>query len=77
MSVKVKLPPAAGEVDERLGSLSQVTAPLYLRIYLYWNAVLAGMVTVIVQTGYVPVLSRGPRALSVDQFSNAAMLPVR
>jgi len=44
---------------------------------LYWNVVLAGMVTEIAHTGYVLVLSRGPRALDVDQYDKASMLPVR
>lgn len=38
--------PVAGLEDERLGSDSQVTAPLYLRIYLYSKLVLAGTETV-------------------------------
>jgi hypothetical protein len=38
--------PLAGEEFERLGSDSQVTAPLNLRMYLYSKEVLAGMFTV-------------------------------
>ena len=40
--------PSAALVNERLGSDSQVVAPLNLRMYLYSNLVLAGTVTVTV-----------------------------
>lgn len=42
--------PEAGVVFESLGSDSQVTTPLYLRMYLYWKAVLAGRATVTEET---------------------------
>jgi len=74
----VRVPPAAGDVFERLDPLSQVMAPLeLLRRNLYWNAVLAGTVTVTNQTGYVLVLDKGPTGLDVDQLVRASMLPVR
>ena len=45
VSSSVKLP-EAGVVACRLGSLSHVTAPLKMRIYLYSKVVLAGRLTV-------------------------------
>ena len=47
VSLSVKLP-EAGVVICMLGSDSQVMAPLYLRMYLYWIEVLAGRFTVTV-----------------------------
>lgn len=38
--------PLPGVVMLMLGSDSQVTAPLFLRMYLYWMAVLGGRLTV-------------------------------
>jgi hypothetical protein len=47
----VEYVPLAGVVIDIFGSDSQVTAPLYLRIYLYWIAVEAGRLTVMLQMG--------------------------
>jgi hypothetical protein len=41
--------PDAGVVIWKLGSDDQVTAPLFLRMYLYWTAVFAGRLTVSAQ----------------------------
>lgn len=38
--------PDEGVVASLLGPLSHVAAPLYMRMYLYWNVVLAGSNTV-------------------------------
>ena len=38
--------PDEGVVASLLGPLSHVAAPLYMRMYLYWNVVLAGSDTV-------------------------------
>ena len=43
--------PLEGVVICMLGSLSQVVAPLYLRMYLYWIDELAGRLTVTEERG--------------------------
>lgn len=49
-SFSTKLPDP-GVVDCLSGSLSQVTWPLKMRMYLYWNVMLAGKLTVALHIG--------------------------